>query len=353
MKHYLIPILALLLCFGACGKKAGKPAPAKPKKTRPLTTLTVYSTDRYRSSGLEKIISDEFFKRTNCRVTTVICGETGDLIRSISTVQDSNNIDLVLGITNSFAYNDTLLNEFMPISKLGVKSLDTNAEFDPGNRLIPYGFSYLSLIYNTAQISEPPLSFGSLQGSEYISQMAVCDPNDNGLGRAMLLWTRALVGESGYKPLWNTLKKSCKLFPTFDEALTSLRSGRYSMFLSYHSLSAWLKEQDPEHDTFKSQILQEGSFRYIEAVGIHKRSANPALAREFIEYLLSPSAQQMVMYKLGLSPANSKTPLPQSFARIPLYSYSVDDRLTQQIVGEGIKSWLEFWNSLFNTSYLP
>ena len=352
MKRFLFASLIFMLLVSACGKKKQAPPTKEPQK-RPLTSITIYSTDRFRTSGLEKILADDFFKRTNCRIKTVICGETGDLLNTMITLPDSEDIDIVLGLTNSFAYGDSIFDEFLPVREPAVKSIAKDAIFDTKNRLLPYGYSHLTLIYNTRQVSDPPVSFGTMQGSEYISQMAICDPNTNGLGRATLLWTRAQFGENGYRALWSTLRKSVgKTFSSLDEAITAFKDGRYSMLLAYQSLPAWLIEQDNKNDYFKSQILGEGSYRYIESIGIHRRSQKANLAKEFIDYMLSPAAQQMVMYKLGLFPANSKTPMPMSFARTPVYAYSVDDRLRPEVVISDSKSWLDYWNSLFNLRYL-
>jgi len=75
------------------------------------------------------------------------------------------------------------------------------------------------------------------------------------------------------------------------------------------------------------------------------------MATAFIKYLIEPEAQLMVIYKLGLFPANSKTMLPIRFARIPISSFTVNRRLTETEIKESIPVWLEFWDQLFNNRY--
>ncbi|HRY84266.1 MAG TPA: thiamine ABC transporter substrate-binding protein, partial [Candidatus Cloacimonadota bacterium] len=178
-------LIAVSLTSFAC--KKAKPTPkATPDKVYPASELTIYVTDRFRSSGLEGTIIPDFSKKFNCKINLVLRGDTADLASSLN-VPDSVGVDLVLGLTNSFAVSDSLLDWFEPYALNSATSLARDAKFDGSNRLIPYGYSYLSLVYDTRQLSSPPTSFGSMQDATYISQMAICDPNRSGLGRATLL----------------------------------------------------------------------------------------------------------------------------------------------------------------------
>jgi hypothetical protein len=46
-------------------------------------------------------------------------------------------------------------------------------------------------------------------------------------------------------------------------------------------------------------------------------------------------------------PANRKTLLPMHFSAIPFISYSVNDRISNNLIQEQILSWLDFWQRLF------
>ena len=352
MKRLLPFVLIIAVMIIPACKKA-KPVPkAVPTRTYKASELTIYATDRFRSSGLESAIVADFSRKYNCKVNIVLQGDTSGLASSVS-VADSTVVDLVIGLTNSFAYNDSLLTNFAPFNLNSAISLARDASFDSSKRLIPYGYSYLSLVYDTRQLSSPPTSFGSMQDATYISQMAICDPNRSGLGRATLLWLRALFGERGHEVAWASLRKNIGVaFASQEEAFAALKEGRFAMILAYNTLPAMWLEQDSEAVYFKSQMLEEGSFRYIEGIGIHKNRRNPEMAELFIEHLLSSGSQHMVMYKLGLFPASSKTSMPMSFARTPVYSFSVDNRLPAALISTDMAGWLNFWNNLFNLRYL-
>lgn len=353
MPRRLAYLILIFVFVALCSCKKAKPVPkAAPTKAYKASELTIYCTDRFRSSGLEGTIIPDFSKKYNCKINLVMQGDTADLASSLS-VADSTTVDLVIGLTNSFAWSDSLLDWFEPINLNSGITLSRDANFDSSKRLIPYGYSYLSLVYDTRQLSSPPTSFGSMQDATYISQMAICDPNRSGLGRATLLWLRALFGERGHEVAWSSLRKNIGIaFASQEEAFSALKDGRYAMILGYSTIPAMFLEQDSEAVYFKSQMLEEGSFRYIEGIGLHRNNRNPEMAQLFIEHLLSSGSQHMVMYKLGLFPANSKTSMPISFSRVPVYSFSVDNRLSEEQISTGLSTWLSFWNNLFNLRYL-
>ena len=71
------------------------------------------------------------------------------------------------------------------------------------------------------------------------------------------------------------------------------------------------------------------------------------MAGKFINHFLAADTQKMVVYKLGMFPANRKTMLPMHFSSIPFISYSVNSRLTQATINGRLAEWLEFWDRLF------
>ncbi|HQC08655.1 MAG TPA: thiamine ABC transporter substrate-binding protein, partial [Candidatus Cloacimonas acidaminovorans] len=256
--------------------------------------------------------------------------------------------DLAIGIDNSFAFSETLAVNFVPPESFDKELLIQETVFDPYLRFIPYAYSNLSLIYNTSLVKTPPQSFGELQDAKYLSQIAICDPQTSGLGRSMLFWSVALFGTQGYEHLWKSLRKNIyKTYSNYNEALETLKRGECSFIIGYNTTPAFLQELDPLNRNFEVSMLKEGSFQYIEAIGIHRGTKKSSLCYKFVAYFLSSEAQKMVVYKLGMFPANRKTLLPMHFSAIPFISYSVNDRLSQATIQEQINAWLDFWERLF------
>ena len=343
MKVWKLLLLLFLALICSCGKEN-----KKQENTSGKHKLVVYATDEFRKSGLEHSIVPDFQKKHNCQLEVILFRNTADLSKAVKSRANYGKYDLAIGIDNSFVMSETLAVNFVPPESFDTDLLIKETVFDPSLRLIPYAYSNLSLVYNTSLVKNPPQSFGELQDAKYLSQIAICDPQTSGLGRTMLFWSVALFGTEGYEHLWKSLRKNIyKTYSNYNEALEILKRGECSFIIGYNTTPAFLQELDPLNRNFEVSMLKEGSFQYIEAIGIHRGTKKSSLCNKFVDYFLSSEAQKMVVYKLGMFPANRKTLLPMHFSAIPFISYSVNDRLSQAIIQEQINAWLDFWERLF------
>ena len=343
MKVWKLLLLLFLALICSCGKEN-----KKQENTSGKHKLVVYATDEFRKSGLEHSIVPDFQKKHNCQLEVILFRNTADLSKAVKSRANYGKYDLAIGIDNSFVMSETLAVNFVPPESFDTDLLIKETVFDPSLRLIPYAYSNLSLVYNTSLVKNPPQSFGELQDAKYLSQIAICDPQTSGLGRTMLFWSVALFGTEGYEHLWKSLRKNIyKTYPDYNETLETLKRGECSFIIGYNTTPAFLQELDPLNNKFEVSMLKEGSYQYIEAIGIHRGTKKSSLCNKFVNHFLSSEAQKMVIYKLGMFPANRKTLLPMHFSTIPFITYCVNDRLPQSIIKEQINTWLDFWERLF------
>ncbi len=345
MKHLLPILLFLTLFLSSCGKKQAEPKRA----TGPLTNkLVVYCTDAFRTSGLESTIVPEFSKKHGCKVELVLFTNALELAQAIKDPESKGKYDIAIGMDNSFALSESLATHFIRPDNLDTEQLSKELFFDPEFRLIPYAYSSLCVIYNKSNIPSPPQSFGELQDAKYLNQMAICDPHDSGVGRATLFWSLALFGPDGYEHLWKSLRKNIyKSYTDRNLALEALKKGECNLLLSLNTIPAYLEELDPANKYFDISMLKEGSYQYIESVGMHRESVNHDMAGKFINYMINKDTQKMIIYKLGMFPANRKTTLPMHFSTIPFTSYAVNNKLNLSLIAEQLHIWLDFWDRLF------
>lgn len=343
MLRFLFLVLCLLLTLSCSPKQKEEPVSKIPK-----TSLRLFALENIRSSGFEGVVLKEFGKKHNCAMELVIFPDLPSLLDALQLPENQGRVDLALSIDNAFASSDTLLAPFQPATAAKLEHLNRDLRLDEQQRIIPYAYSNLAIIYNADVYPEAPNSFGELQDARFYSQLALCDPGLNGLGRATLLWSLALFGDAGYQQLWLSLRKNIhKVYPNPDAAWEALKKGECNLLLGHISTPAWSEELNQSEKSFKFVIPREGSYQYVESVALVKDAPNPEVAVEFIEFLLLPDTQRQVMYKLGLLPVNSRTPLALRFASLPLSVYSMNDRLTDEEIAFGMPSWLDFWNRLF------
>ena len=339
--RYLVLLFAVLLF--SCGKEVGKQN-GKVYKNK----LVVFATNEFRTSGLEHSVVPDFQTRNDCQLDIVLFPNAAELSKAIKNRANYGKFDLAIGIDNSFAQSETLAIHFVPAETIDADLLTKETIFDPTLRLIPYAYCNLGLVYNSSIIQKPPQSFGELQDAKYLSQIAVCDPQISSLGLSTLFWSIALFGNAGYEHLWKSLRKNIyKTYSTPNEMLEALKRGECSLMIGYNTTPAFLQELDPANRNFQVSMLKEGSYQYVEAIGIHRGTKKSALCNKFVKHFLAPETQKMVIYKSGMFPANRKTLLPMHFSALPLTIYSVNDRLTETTIQENINNWLDFWRRLF------
>lgn len=343
MKLKIICIMFIVMSLFSCSKEGDKQANKNYKHK-----LVLYATEEFRKSGFEHSIVPDFQNKHNCKLEVVLFPNTAELCNAVKDKKNYGKYDLAIGIDNSFAVSETLAAYFVPPESFNEDSLIKETMFDPSLRLIPFAYSNLSLVYNVSLIKNPPQSFGELQDAKYLAQIAICDPMVSGLGRATLLWSVALFGPDGYEYMWQSLRKNIyKTYSNQSEALEALKKGECSLMIGYNTTSAFLQEMDPMNRNFEISMLKEGSFQYIESIGIHRGTQKSALCSKFVDHLLSAETQKMVIYKMGMFPANRKTLLPMHFSAIPFITYSVNDRISNNLIQEQIFYWLDFWERLF------
>lgn len=344
VRKLIILVAILSLCLPACQKRQ---KPTKPN-AQAKQFLTVYCTDTFRKSGLEASTVPDFASKNECRLELVLFRNSAELSKAIRAKENYGKFDLAIGVDNAFAISDSLADYFVALTELNKDQLTQEIIFDPQYRLIPYAYSNLGIIYNTRSIPAAPQSFGELQNARYLAQMAICDPHESGVGRATLFWSLGLFGTEGYEHLWKSLRKNIyKSYPDRNEALAALTKGECNLLLSLNTIPAHLEELDPQNQKFAVSMMKEGSYQYIESLGIHRGSQKSVLAEKFLRHFLNENTQKMIVYKLGMFPANRKTLLPMHFSAIPFSSYSVNDKLPLGVISEQLNTWLDFWDRLF------
>lgn len=344
MRKLILLILVISLGLIACQKQRASTKPTAKGNHK----LIVYCTDYFRTSGLEASTVPDFTRKNDCSLELVLFRNSAELSKAIRAKENYGKYDLAIGIDNAFAISDSLSDYFVAPSDLNREQLASDCVFDPSFRLVPYAYSNLGIVYNTKNVSSAPQSFGELQNAKYLSQMAICDPHESGVGRATLFWSLGLFGAEGYEHLWKSLRKNIyKSYPDRNEALTALTKGECNLLLSLNTIPAHLEELDPQNNRFAVAMMKEGSYQYIESLGIHRGSQKSDLAERFLRHFLNENTQKMIVYKLGMFPANRKTLLPMHFSAIPFSSYSVNDKLPLSLISEQLNTWLEFWDRLF------
>jgi len=349
-RNLILPILFLVVAMfltSGC-RESENSAAGKNTQSKVLNILTL---DRIKTSGFLNETVTGFEQTRQCKVNITTCMGSADLMDKIRNEKEIRKYDLVLGIDNCFFSSDYEYERFSVSEALKNQNVNQLFLFDKKQRLIPYGYGYLAMVFDETVVAQPPESFGELQDARFRNQLVVCDPNSSGIGRAALLWSLALFGNEGYQQFWKSIKKNIYASKeTWQEVITTLQSRQCGMTFGFTSTPAWILETQTDPLPLKLSLMKEGSFLYIEAAAIPEKAAHIGLANDFLRYILQPENQKYVASRLGIFPTNELTPLPVSFSAAPYATFSVNNKLLAENPSVNLPHWLDFWNSLFSNS---
>ncbi len=311
-------------------------------------TLVVYTYDSFVSWGPAAQIEKEFEAKYDCDLQFVAGGGAKAMLsRLLSEREDGGTpADLFMGELNDVP-RIVDYNLFLPVSQRGIPNLAViPAEFSSitSTGLVPYEYGYITLTYDAKALPQAdlPRDLPSLIDPKYKGKLICEDPRTSSTGFSFLLWTIAKFGEDGYLEFWRKLDPTILTVTSgWSEAWTLLTHGEAPLMVSYSTDTAYAAMYEDEIRYIAYAPGGEG-FRTVYGIGIVKGTKHPALAREFIDLLLSKGIQELLPKTEIMFPINPDAPLPDAFkehAIVPEKAMS----LPLSLVGEKAEGWLSDW----------
>lgn len=349
-KNFLCPGLLCLTAFLLIGCSGDKESPGeKPQDTgkntdAPIRVLTYDSFVSEWGPGpqLEALFEEEY----GFDVELISYGDAGQLLSRIIREKNKPQGDIVVGLDNNQVQAiideglfDLTLTTTMP--PRGFEGVESSLLFDKASGLIPYDFGYFSLIYDSKIITEPPQNLEDLLSPRFENQLILMDPRTSTPGLGFFYWTLADRGDK-WPSYWRELSSSIlTITDGWDSGYGLFTAGEAPLVLSYTTSPAYHKEYE---DTlrYKAAIFEEGHYAQVEGMGILRSSDNKNRARQFIEFMLSPQAQEILPLTNWMYPAVTETPLPDSFKiAAPRPSKTLD--LPDDTIARNRDQWLREW----------
>ncbi len=322
---------------------------------RQPATLTVMTHDSFAAS--EEVIQ-EFERENNVKVTFLPSGDTGAALNKAILSKEAPLADVFYGVDNTFLSRALEADIFEPYRSPLLEGIPAEFRLDPQNRVTPVDYGDVCLNYDKAYFAEKnlpiPQSLEDLTRPEYKGLLVVENPATSSPGLAFLLATVAHFGDPGYLDFWRALKANeVVIVPDWETAYYTNFSGSSGkgpqpMVVSYGSsppAEVIFAEQPLEDAPTASLIGPDMCFRQIEFVGILKGTKQRALARKFVDFMLSQRFQEDMPLQMFVFPVNPKAQLPEAFvkyAQIP----SQPARLDPAQISANREKWIQAWSEL-------
>jgi thiamine transport system substrate-binding protein len=358
-------IILLLAILAACGGATATSAPTSAPTSVPATVaaqptagapaeVVVVTHDSFAAS--EEVIT-RFESENNARVQILKSGDAGSALNKAILAGASNPLgDVFFGVDNTFLSRALEADLFEPYKPAGVDAVPAEYHLDGEYRLSPIDYGDVCLNYDKAWFTEkgvaPPASLEDLVKPEYKGLLVVENPATSSPGLAFLIATVGHFGEDNYLGFWEQLRAN-------DVAVSEGWED------AYYNRSTWSGQGDrpivvsyatsPAAEVYFSQggltepptanVLGDGAcFRQIEFAGVFKNAKQPALARKFVDFMLSPAFQEDIPLQMFVFPANSATKLPDfyEFAETP----ENPARVPAEEIGARREEWIRAWTQI-------
>ena len=271
--------------------------------------LTVYTYDSFVSSwGPGPAIEAAFEAVCGCDLQFVGAGDGAALLARLRLEGDSTPADIVLGLDTNLTAAARATGLFAPHG-ITPEGLTLPVAWDDAE-FLPFDWGYFAFVHR-ADLADVPTSFEALAASDL--SIVIQDPRSSTPGLGLLMWVQAAYG-TGAAAIWEGLSDNIvTVTPGWSEAYGLFLEGEADMVLSYTTSPAYhlIAEEDAG---FAAAPFDEGHYMQIEVAGMLVGSDQPELAKDFLDFMLSPEFQTVIpttnwMYPAALDPSA----LPEGF----------------------------------------
>lgn len=175
-------------------------------------------------------------------------------------------------------------------------------------------FDSLSILYDTKQVKTPPTSWNDLWNPAYKGKVAM--PIADTRGVALIVALEKMAGanyQQNIDPAVNRLKQLAPSVQTWNpqpDVYTAIASGADAIGVGWNARGRLF------HQSSKGALAtvqpKEGNVLQINTINLVKNSPNADAAQQFIDYAISPAAQQAFATASYYAPTNTKATLPPS-----------------------------------------
>ena len=351
--HTILGLLALIL-LTAC--QPVQPGASTPAADQAPTTLVLASHDSFNVS--EETLA-QFEAEHNVKVQLLALGDAGAALNKIILSKDAPLADLFFGVVNTFLSRALAADIFEPYAAPALAQIPDEVELDPDHRLLPVDVGYVNLNADATYFAEHnlplPQSLEDLTKPAYKGLLVAPNPATSSPGLAFLLATISHFGEAGYLDFWAALRANDILITSgwseayFDHfTVGSAGSGDRPLVVSYTTSppADVLYATDGRTEPASVNLnLDGGVFRQIEFVGVLQGAKQPALAQQFIDFMLSEAFQADMPLQMFVYPALPETPLPDLFTQFAEQP-TVTNQLDAAAIDANREQWLDAWTTV-------
>jgi thiamine transport system substrate-binding protein len=319
---------------------AAAPGPEKEQ------ALVIYAYDSFVSEwGPAGKVIPRFEAQAAVKVTVISAGDAGQVLARAILEKDDPQADLIIGIDNNLLARALEEKVLQPYRSPNLGLVPRELQFDPSHSVTPMDYGYFAVVYDSQKLPDPPASLEDLASPRFRGKLILQDPRTSSPGLGFLLWTIAVYGEQ-WQEYWRRLAPNIlTVTDGWDAAYGMFTSGEAPLVLSYTTSPAYHLEYE-QTERYLAALFPEGHYLQVEGVGLLKGAKHPALARAFIDFLLTEAFQSELALTNWMYPVNPAVRLPDSFRLAPRPAKSLSLPAAQ--IRGSLEQWLSEWTRLMS-----
>lgn len=304
-------------------------------------TLTVYTYASFVSDwGPGPLIEPAFEAHCGCDLKFVGVEDGAALLGRLKLEGSRSSADVILGLDTSLVAEAQQTGLLEPHG-LNLDTIDFALSWsDPV--FIPYDFGYFGFVYDSEKLANPPTSLRALVNQPQGPRIIIQDPRTSTPGLGLLLWVRKIFGDNDMSA-WAALSpRIVTVTKGWSEAYGLFLKGEAPMVLSYTTSPAYHRHVE-QTDQYRVAMFEEGHYQQIEVAARLAHSAQPELAKDFLQFLLSDEVQAILPTSNWMLPAvHTEQALPEAFRddELPRTSLSFEPSEVSTERRHWIKRWL-------------
>jgi thiamine transport system substrate-binding protein len=309
----------------------------------------------YDSFALPQAAAEAFTARTGATIRVVASGDAGAAVTKALLSAGAPEGDVLFGVDSSLAGRVLAADLLEPFTPAGVDQVPEAVRLpgELGELLTPVDTGEVCVLADSewfASRSIPlPTDLGSLTDPLYRDLLVVQSPVTSSPGLAFLVGTVARSGEE-WPRYWAELRDNgVRVRPSWDDSYNTdytVSGGDRPLVVSYASSPpAEVVFSEGAIEAPSSVVIEDTCVRQVEYAGVLRGAANPELARQLVEFMVSPEWQAELPLTNFVFPVLTGTPLPPVFERFAVRPAEPLDVPADRVAAER-DAWIEQWRTI-------
>ncbi len=301
-------------------------------------TIVVYTYSSFASSwgpgpDLQKI----FKEKTGYNVEFTDVGEAGIIIQRILLEKEKTKADVVVGLDQFQLQNTTITDLFTQPPELRYKLDESTPKKIQQGPFLAYNWSPMTFIYRTSDKNSLPKKLDDFLSPNFKGKIILLDPRTSSPGYIFFHWIVQKYGAEGAKDFLNQIKKNIyTVTPSWSAGYGLFKKKQSQYVFSYLTSPAyhWVEESDFDYQPL---YLEEELPYHIEYAGILKSTKNRPGAEKFLEFILSPEGQEIIMNKNYMLPVVAEVRKNSEYEKLKKVKLFESDKIISR--DEVIEAW--------------